>query len=118
MTSFIGKRLGFGEGVLYNLIPFGQQYIYDIRIYIPILIFVLNIILITCLIIFSFRDIKTGIFTSIIFIGSIVSALSVSFSSTIYASGARIFFVTDFLILIVIQNIVNLSIVTNKKILE
>lgn len=108
---FLGSHIGGKKGTLL----FGKEYIYSLTIYIPVLIFILNMILITSLLIFISSNIKVGIFTTIIFLASIGAALSVSFSPTIYASGARIFFVTDFLILIVIQKLVNLLFITEKN---
>lgn len=118
LSSFIGTKMGIGEGYLYNLKLYGKEYIYGLTIYIPILIFIINLILITVLLFFISEESKNGIFTSIFFLASIGAVLSVSFSPTIYASGARIFFVTDFLLLIVIQSLVNILIVTNQKKLE
>ena len=101
-SSYICEKLGIGEGILYNLTYFGIEYIYGIKVYIPILIFAINMGLIVSLIIFSFDDIKTGILTALIFLGSIASSLSISFSPTIYASGSRIFFLMDAILIVVI----------------
>ena len=90
-SSYICEKLGVMEGVLYNLTYFGKEYIYGIEIYIPILLFTINLGLIVSLIIFSFDDIKTGILIALIFLGSIASSLSISVSPTIYASGSRVF---------------------------
>ena len=56
--------------------------------------------------------------TSIIFTAGIASALSLSFSPTIYASGNRIFFVTDILLLIVIHIMESVVILTRRKTLK
>lgn len=118
LISFIGAKQGIGEGILYNITLFGKEYIYDKTKYIPVLIFIINQVLISALIFFIFKDIKNGIFAFIIFGASIASVICVSFSPTIYASGARIFFVTDFLILIIIQIMLNNIIFSNQKYLN
>ena len=100
--SLICYKLGIGETILYNLPLFGKEYIYGIKIYIPVLIFMLILWLTTVLIGYSFQDAKKGIAISIIFLGSIATSLSVSFSPTIYASGTRIYFAGDLLLVLVI----------------
>ena len=54
------------------------------------------------MILFSFSDVKTGILTALIFLGSIASSLSISVSPTIYASGSRVFFLMDSLFIVII----------------
>lgn len=102
IISYIFGKLEIGEGTLYNLILFGKEYLYGIKIYIPIFIFILNLILVACLILFSFDNEKKGIFTTLIFLGGIASSLTIGMSPTIYASGERTFLTMDFMILIVI----------------
>ena len=58
--------------------------------------------LITDLIAISCKSIKKGIAVAILFLGGLASSLSISFSPTVYASGARIFFAGDFIIVLVI----------------
>lgn len=101
-SSYICTKIGILDGILYNLPPFGIEYIYGIKVYIPIFIFAINLGLIASLMIFSFNDIKTGILTTLIYLGSIASSLSISVSPTVYASGARVFFEMDALLIIVI----------------
>ena len=102
VSSYICEKIGIGEGIVYNLTYFGIEYIYGIKVYIPILIFAINMGLIVSLILFSFSDVKTGILTALIFLGSIASSLSISFSPTIYVSGSRVFFLMDALLIVVI----------------
>ena len=91
------------NGILYNIPLFGKKYIYGITIYIPIILFVLNISIIAILLLFSSNNIKKDATVSVIYLASIASSISVSFSPTIYVSIPRIFFVTDFLLLAVIS---------------
>lgn len=115
MLVCIGKNINLGEGILYNIPKFGIQYIYGVTIYIPILLFIINMILILISIVFETKNIKENLFTGIVYLASIASALSISFSPTIYASESRVFFVTDYLILILIGLFIA-KIVTNYKI--
>lgn len=102
VSNYICEKIGIGEGIVYNLTYFGIEYIYGIKVYIPILIFAINMGLIVSLILFSFSDVKTGILTALIFLGSIASSLSISVSPTIYASGSRVFFLMDSLFIVII----------------
>ena len=101
-SSFICSKLGVADGILYNFKLFGIDYIYGVTIYIPILIFIVNLVLIISLMLFVFDDYKTGILTTLIFLGGLASTLTISFSPTIYASGSRVFLLMDFLFMIVI----------------
>ena len=101
-SSYICNKIGIFEGILYNLPNFGKEYIYGIKIYIPIIIFILNLVLIACTTLFSFESERKNILTDLIYLASIMSSLSISFSPTIFASGSRIFFVMDFLLIAVI----------------
>lgn len=98
----ICSKIGIGENFIYNLPLYGKEYIYGLKIYVPIIIFIIILWLITNLIVNSFEDIKKGIAVSIIFLGSIASSLSVSFSPTVYASGTRTYFLGDLLFILVI----------------
>ena len=51
--------------------------------------------------IYSFKTKKEGIITSILYCASICSALIMSFTPTIYASGNRVYFATDFLMILI-----------------
>lgn len=116
----IGIKTGIGEKILYNFTYFGMEYIYGIRIYIPILFFAVSMGLISALILFSFDDIKIGILTALIFLGGMASSLTISFSPTVYASGSRVFFLMDTLLVTVIgifgADICNYIILKSKKI--
>lgn len=98
----ICSKLGIGETIIYNLPFWGKEYIYGLKIFIPLIVFVIMLWLITELIASSFKDVKKGIATSIIFLGSIAASLTISFSPTIYVSGARTYFLGDLLFVLVI----------------
>lgn len=102
IISYIGSKVGIGEKIVYNLTYFGIEYIYGLKIYIPILLGTINLVLIIVLILYSFDNIKTGILSCLFFLGGLASTMTISASPTIYASGSRVFFLMDCMFIVVI----------------
>ena len=71
------------------------------------------ILLVAVLIIFAFDKIKDGYLVFIIYLAALASTISIGMSPTMYASGARIFMVTDILFIVIIA-LMNLDIIKNK----
>ena len=94
-----------GKYAFSNITLYGIEYIYGVKIYIPVLIFTLIIVYVAYLLTQIF-NMRKGILTSLFFLGGIASSLTLSFSPTIYASGPRIFFVMDLLFILVIGNLI------------
>lgn len=81
---------------------------YDkITIFLPTAILLFIILIIPVIFLFIFDDVEMKYLSIILYLASICSAISISVSPTIYASGARIFFVTDILIIIIIALILS-----------
>ena len=73
----------------------------DIKIFLPTSILLCTLLIIPVVFLLIFDKVEMKYLSVILYLASICSALSISISPTIYASGARIFFVTDILIIIV-----------------
>lgn len=73
----------------------------EITIFLPTAILLSTILIIPVIFLFIFDDAEMKYLSVILYLASICSAISISVSPTIYASGARIFFVTDILIIII-----------------
>lgn len=92
---------GFINNALFTFNRFDELYLYNIKTYVPITIATIVFLLISVLILYSFKDIKEGFLSFLLFFAGIGSAMSISLSPTVYASGNRIFLVTDFMIILI-----------------
>ena len=72
----------------------------EIKIFLPTSILLCVILIIPVIFILVFDKIEMKYFSIILYLAAICSALSISISPTIYASGERVFFVTDILLII------------------
>ena len=72
----------------------------EIKIFLPTSILLCIILIIPVIFILVFDKIEMKYFSIILYLAAICSALSISISPTIYASGERVFFVTDILLII------------------
>lgn len=72
----------------------------EIKIFLPTSILLCVILIIPVIFILVFDKVEMKYFSIILYLAAICSALSISISPTIYASGARVFFVTDILLII------------------
>ena len=76
--------------------------------YIISLVLGLSITLILAIMIFtSFKDRKKSIIYTIIYLAGLCSSLIMGLSPTVFASGVRIFFMTDIMIIVVIAGLAN-----------
>lgn len=74
----------------------------DIKLFLPTFILLFTILIIPVLFLFIFDNTELKYLSIILYLAAICSALSISISPTIYASGPRIFFLTDILIIVII----------------
>ena len=72
----------------------------EIKIFLPTSILLCVILIIPVIFILVFDKVEMKYFSIILYLAAICSALSISISPTIYASGERVFFVTDILLII------------------
>lgn len=72
---------------------------FDFVSYIPFITYVLMLIVILLVLINSFEDLKLGTFLSVAFLSGLLTSVAVGFSPSIYASGSRIFFFIDFVLI-------------------
>jgi len=74
----------------------------DLKLFLPTFILLFTILIIPVLFLFIFDNPELKYLSIILYLAAICSALSISISPTIYASGPRIFFLTDILIIVII----------------
>ncbi len=74
----------------------------NIKIFLPTSILLCIVLIIPVLFLLIFDKIEVQYLSIILYLAAICSALSISISPTIYASGPRVFFVTDILIVVAI----------------
>ena len=72
----------------------------NIKIFLPTSILLCIVLIIPVLFLLIFDKIEVQYLSIILYLAAICSALSISISPTIYASGPRVFFVTDILIVV------------------
>ena len=85
----------------YVLEKFGIQTLYSMKNFAKLVASSFIIILVAAQLVYTFKNKKEGIITSILYCASLCSALAISISPTVYASGNRVFTVTDFLLILV-----------------
>ena len=99
-----GKYL---KDVIYNFPQYGIETMFEVK-YIISLVLGLSITLILAIMIFtSFKDRKKSIIYTIIYLAGLCSSLIMGLSPTVFASGVRIFFMTDIMIIVVIAGLAN-----------
>ena len=79
----------------------------DVKIFLPTSILLCTLLIIPVVFLLIFDKVEMKYLSVILYLAGICSALSISISPTIYASGARVFFVTDILIIIISALILN-----------
>lgn len=70
--------------------------------YIPTFLTLCILFLVPLLLFLAFNNMKTKLLTIVLYLAAICSGLSISISPTIYASGDRVFFVTDVLFIVIL----------------
>ncbi len=95
------------DKILFNYKLYSVETISNPFTYIQIIIGVFILLLIGILIFYSFKDIKKSIIYFLIYFAGICSALALSISPTIFASGNRIFFVNDIMNIIICSALIN-----------
>ena len=91
----------FKEKIIINLTSFEIKKIYK---YEDIIKIALNYIMIGFIGIelwYSTKDVKNGLIVSVLYFASVCSTIVLGFSPTVYASGNRVFILTDFLIILI-----------------
>ena len=79
----------------------------NIKLFLPTSILLCTLLIIPVMFLLIFDRIEMKYLSVILYLAAICSALSISISPTIYASGARVFFVTDILIIVISTLILN-----------
>lgn len=79
----------------------------DVKIFLPTSILLCTLLIIPVVFLLIFDKVEMKYLSVILYLAGICSALSISISPTIYASGARVFFVTDILIILINSLILN-----------
>lgn len=79
----------------------------DVKIFLPTSILLCTLLIIPVVFLLIFDKVEMKYLSVILYLAGICSALSISISPTIYASGARVFFVTDILIILISSLILN-----------
>lgn len=79
----------------------------DIKLFLPTSILLCTLLIIPVMFLLIFDKIEMKCLSAILYLAAICSALSISVSPTIYASGTRVFFVTDILIIVISALILN-----------
>ena len=92
---------GYINQILFNFNKFSISTLYRREVLIQLISSSTVFTIVIIQLIYAFRTKKTGIITAIICCASICSALIMSFSPTIYASGNRVYTATDFLLIII-----------------
>lgn len=86
---------------LYIFEKFNIYTLYSLKALIQLILSSFVIILVVAQIIYDFKNKKTGFITAIFYCASLCSALAISLSPTIYASGNRVYAVTDILLVLI-----------------
>lgn len=114
IIKFIEKQLNIlnisTDSIIFKIFDVNNLNIlnYDhISIFLPTSILLCIVLIIPVLFLLIFDNIEMKYLSIIFYLASICSAISISISPTIYASGARVFFVTDILIVIIITLILS-----------
>ncbi|WP_342985677.1 DUF6056 family protein [Clostridium saudiense] len=79
----------------------------NIKLFLPTSILLCTLLIIPVMFLLIFDRIEMQYLSVILYLAAICSSLSISISPTIYASGARVFFVTDILIIVISALILN-----------
>ena len=79
----------------------------NIKLFLPTSILLCTLLIIPVMFLLIFDKIEMKYLSVILYLAAVCSALSISISPTIYASGTRVFFVTDILIIIISALILN-----------
>ena len=93
---------------LFSFEKFNFYTLYSKRILLQLVSSSFILLVVAMQLIYVFKTKKTGITVAILYLASICSALVMSFSPTIYASGNRVFMTTD-LILVVISSLLSIK---------
>ena len=80
---------------------FGIHTLYSITDFVKLVTSSFILVLVAVQLVYTFKNKKQGIITAILYCASLCSALAISLSPTIYASGNRVFTVTDFLLILI-----------------
>ena len=120
-NAILGKVVSLDIDGIINYTLFGFEKfnfytLYSKRVLIQLVSSSFMLLVVAAQLIYVFKTRKTGIITAILYLASICSALVMSFSPTIYASGNRVFMTTDF-ILIIISSLLSIKLFNklNKK---
>ncbi|MCI9070308.1 DUF6056 family protein [Clostridium sp.] len=79
----------------------------NIKIFLPTSILLCALLIVPILFLFVFDTLEMRYLSIILYVAAICSALSISVSPTIYVSGARVFFVADILLIVIITLILS-----------
>lgn len=96
---------------IFNFYKINIDNLTDIKVYIPIIIGTLIVILIPLVLYLVFGNTKKSFLNILIYLAAIASTMALSISPSIYASAERIFLLTDLLLLV---NIANLAVEVKK----
>lgn len=100
------SKIGIGTHLwifkIFNVNNLGLLTYDNFKLYLPTVILLGVLLLLIILMFIAFNDIGMKYISVIMYLAAICSGLSISVSPTIYASGARIFFVTDIIVIILI----------------
>ena len=86
---------------LYTFEKFGIYTLYSPKVLVQLIASSFIIILVAVQLIYALKNKKAGFITSIIYCAGLCSGLAISLSPTIYASGNRVYAVTDMLLVLV-----------------
>ena len=93
--------IGICGFLLFSFEKFGIQTLYTHTALLQLISSAIIIGMIACELIYAFNYKKAGIIVAILYCASLCSALILSFSPTIYASGSRVYLLTDFLFVLI-----------------
>ena len=87
--------------LLFNFERFGIRTLYTHTNLILLIASCISIAIVACELVIAIKRKRAGIISSILYCASICASLILSFSPTIYASGNRVFLLTDFLFVLI-----------------